>query len=393
MRLDDRTFNRLKIARLLRSTGAISRVELAQRTGLNKATITAQTDDLIHKGLLVEDEPSQSQRGRPRTNLRIRKDAAYALGFVPLMNGTASIDLVDLQGDRVYHEIGPFGRLGSIDDLASAIVESIEICLDSAPMPRSAIAAAGIVIPGQGDCQRGVVHWMPQFGRHAPVPLKALLEEQLALPVVIDNRATVLARAQHWFSDTREADDFSLFALMELGMSGAVYRDAILQSGVHGMNAEMSHIKVAFEGGRPCFCGGTGCLGSYVTTIGIAFMLAERRGQDLPEIAAVGQAFAQAVADARAGNGDALAVFDVAGQALGTALASHANEHDPGRLIVTGTNGALLDMVQPAFHRAFDKQLLPSLRDCTVVEIRPLQPGMLWQGAAALAIEAVFLAR
>jgi transcriptional regulator of PTS gene len=391
MRITDQTFNRLRTLRLLRRHGAISRVELAQHTGLTKATITALTDEFVGKGLITEDKPTQAPRGRPRINLRIRQDAAYAIGFFPLMDGTASIDIIDLHGNSVYQEIGTFSRPPSIEALPETIAALMEQCLVNGPIPRSAISAAAIVIPGQVDHRNGVVHWMPPLSPHAPLPLKALLEPRIGFPVVVDNRATVMARAEHWFGNPGKSDDFSLFALMELGMSGARYADGFLQVGFNGMNAEMSHIKVAFEGGRPCMCGGTGCLGSYVTTIAIAFMLAERRGQEHPPIPMVGQAFASAVAQAQAGDADACAVFATAGRALGTALASHVNEQDPGRVIVTGVNSALLEMVTPSLRETFERQLLPSLKSCTELDIRSLPPGMAWRGAAALAIEAVFL--
>ena len=53
MRLTDQAFNRLRTLRTLCRSRAISRVELAQRTGLAKSTISALADELIGNGFCL----------------------------------------------------------------------------------------------------------------------------------------------------------------------------------------------------------------------------------------------------------------------------------------------------------------------------------------------------
>ncbi|HEU5270632.1 MAG TPA: helix-turn-helix domain-containing protein, partial [Jatrophihabitans sp.] len=42
-----------------------SRAELAQRTGLTKATVSSLVDSLIAQGILAEGEPATARVGRP----------------------------------------------------------------------------------------------------------------------------------------------------------------------------------------------------------------------------------------------------------------------------------------------------------------------------------------
>lgn len=392
MRLTDQTFNRLKTLRTLRRAGAISRVELAQRTGLTKATMTALADELIRKGLLAEDPPLHTARGRPRVNLRIRHDAAYAISLFPMISdGTASVDIVDMHGNRLHNHIGPFPRLTSPDEMPVLMAGLLKQALEEAPLLRAQVKVAAIIIPGQIDQRRGVVHWLPDHGSATPWPLKDILEPMIGIPVVIENRATVVARAEHWFGHPDHSDNFSLFALMEWGMSGARYSSGTLQSGYNGMNAEMAHIKIAFDGGRSCFCGGTGCLATYATATAIVMMLAERRGVDIPDGPLPEDFFAEAVAAAERGDDDALAVFAIAGRALGTAIASHVNEHDPGRVILSSTRGDFLELIEPTFQGAYHREVLPALRERTLVQTLEFARDFAWRGAAAVAIEEVFL--
>lgn len=392
MRLTDQTFNRLKALRTLRREGAISRVELAHRTGLAKGTMTTLADELISKGLLTEDPPLHTSRGRPRINLRIRADAAYAVSLFPLAgDDMASVDIVDMHGNQLYNYVGAFSRLMPAEELPEAIARLVEQCLEGAPLLRPAVKVAAIIIPGQIDQRRGVVHWLPDVGPEAPLPLKEVLEPMIGIPVVVENRATVVARAEHWFGPSETSDNFSLFALMEWGMSGARYQNGTLQSGYNGMNSEMSHIKIAFEGGRSCFCGGTGCLASYATATAVVLMLAERRGQAAPAEPHSEELFAEAVSSARKGDQAALAVFATAGRALGMAIAGHVNEHDPGRVILSSTRGDFLELIRPAFQATCEREMLPALRRQTVVETIEFARDLAWRGAAAVAIEEVFL--
>lgn len=392
MRLIDQTYNRLRTLRTLRRAGAISRVELAQRTGLTKATMTALADELIRKGLLAEDPPLQIGRGRPRINLRIRHDAAYAVSLFPLTTDeTASIDIVDMHGNRVHNYVGALPRLTPAAEIPALIAELLKQCLDGAPLLSSAVKVAAIIIPGQIDQRRGVVHWLPDIGPAAPWPLKEILEPLIGIPVVVENRATAVARAEHWFGHPDHSDDFSLFALMEWGMSGARYSSGTLQSGYNGMNSEMSHIKIAFDEGRSCFCGGTGCLATYATASAIVMMLAERKGIEVPDGPMPETLFAEAVTAAERGDEDALAVFAIAGRALGAAIAGHVNEHDPGRVILSSARGDLLRLLEPAFHTAYEREVLSALRERTLVQTLGFSPDSAWRGAAAVAIEEIFV--
>ncbi|MCX7284931.1 MAG: ROK family transcriptional regulator [Novosphingobium sp.] len=395
--MSDQSFNRLKTLRTLRRLGAVSRVELAQRTGLTKATITALADELIGKGLLVEDPPLQSARGRPRINLRIRQDAAYAISLFPLMDDTASVDIVDLHGTRLHTHVGAMPRLAPNDALPGIIADLVGKCLDGAPSLRPAVRVAAIVIPGQIDQRGGVVHWLPKFGEQrplpppSPLPLKALLEPMIGLPVVVENRATVIARAEHWFGPVEHSDNFSLFAMMEWGMSGARYANGTLKSGFNGMNSEMAHIKIAFENGRSCFCGGTGCLAAYATVAAVFDMLAERKGMEPPQSPVSDEVFSQVVDLARQGDEDAKAVFAVAARALGVAIASHVNEHDPGRVILASSRGRFLDVIEPELRAVYAAEVLPSLKDRTELQTLAITGDLAGRGAAAVAIEEVFL--
>ncbi|EJL35117.1 ROK family transcriptional regulator [Novosphingobium sp. AP12] len=375
--------SQVRLLKHVRRAGAISRVELVQVSGLSKGTVTELTADLVRRGVLAEMPGAASARGRPRIDLRIVAGAAYAAALIPLSDGLVSLDVIDLNGDRVYSERGDLGDPG-IDRLADRAAALIDGAIGRSGVPRRLLRHAAIVLPAQVDRHRGVVHWMPQHGWHEPEAIGPRVAERLGLPVTVDNRASVVARAEHWFGKGDIADDFSCIALLERGMGAARYRGGLLQTGTHGMNSEFAHVKVAFEGGRPCFCGGSGCLAAYASVMG---MLRHAGGGGT---ARSNDSFADLVARARAGQADARRLFETAGRALGTAVAGHINENDPGRVLIVTAVAAMPDLIGPDFRAALCDQTLRTLLPRTSVEFRSIAEEDYWKGAASLALEELY---
>ena len=65
---------------LIRSEGPISRVELADHTGLTQATMSTVVRQLILDGLVLETGRRKSTGGKPRVLLNINPDARFAVG-------------------------------------------------------------------------------------------------------------------------------------------------------------------------------------------------------------------------------------------------------------------------------------------------------------------------
>src|ERR1700709_967374 len=57
-----------------------SRAELAQRTGLTKATVSSLVDHLIARRMVVEGEPATAGVGRPARPVRLNPDGPGGLG-------------------------------------------------------------------------------------------------------------------------------------------------------------------------------------------------------------------------------------------------------------------------------------------------------------------------
>jgi glucokinase len=143
-------------------------------------------------------------------------------------------------------------------------------------------------------------------------PLGARLAERTGLPVFVDNDAKALALAEGWVGAAAGCSDF-LAMVVSTGVGGGIVLDGRLLDGAQGNAGHVGHVVVVPDGGRPCGCGGQGCLEAEASGTAIA--------------AATGRPPAEAGPD----------VVARAGQLVGRAVASVANLLDLRTALVAGS--------------------------------------------------------
>ncbi len=88
--------------------------------------------------------------------------------------------------------------------------------------------------------------------------LRHRITELISLPVSIDNDAKALALAEGWLGAARNRSDY-LAMVVSTGVGGGIVLDGHLLDGANGNAGHIGHVVVEPEG-RPCGCGGYGCL-------------------------------------------------------------------------------------------------------------------------------------
>ena len=76
-----RQFNCAKVFRVVQSSGAISRADLARMTRLSPATVTETVKVLLKAGYLTEAELGETSGGRPPIMIRINRERNYIVGI------------------------------------------------------------------------------------------------------------------------------------------------------------------------------------------------------------------------------------------------------------------------------------------------------------------------
>ena len=388
MRINDYEMNRLQLFKAIRRSEPVARTDLVKMTGLAGGTVSQLTADFLKRDLVLEEKSANPAFGRPRIGLRINAKGGHVLSVSPLADERASIEIVDLRGDPVFTRVAPIKRVKTLKAWSRQIAAIIDESIESSPLSRQDIFRIGVLVQGVVDNSRGVVHWLATFPDE-DVPVGAILEQQLKIPVMIDNDANVIARAEHWFGEVHQSDDFSMI-LVDLGLNNAHYTDGMLWSGAHGINPEFGHSKIVWEDGRRCYCGAHGCLVAYSSIWGIVSKVFESKGVDTPIQTKMHAAFRDIAQAARTGNAQAREAFSIAGRMLGIAAANMLNERDPGRIVIAAFAPDLAPMISDSFFSALELNTLPALRGRVTVEFKLIDVDYYRKGAAAMALEHIY---
>ena len=91
--------------------------------------------------------------------------------------------------------------------------------------------------------------------------LAAEMEALTQLPTVVDNNAKAVALAEAWCGAAVGVSDFAAISL-GTGVGGGIVSGGRLLDGHHGNAGHFGHIVVEPDG-RPCLCGGKGCVEAY----------------------------------------------------------------------------------------------------------------------------------
>lgn len=250
-----RSHNTALVLDLLRTAGpeGISRLELAERTGLTPQAVSKITARLREEGLAAEAGRRASTGGKPRTVLRLVPEAGHAVG-VHLDRDELRAVLVDLDGAVVGERCVPLD-LGAGAEAVLEGVAGLAGALPAALRPRT-VLGLGVALPGPLDHARGVLHRVTGFPEWDGFPLRDALARRLGVPVVVDKDTNAAALGLA----VRDEGSGS-FAYLHLGtglgaglvIAGNVHRGARTGAG------EFGHQVVQLDG-PVCGCGNRGCI-------------------------------------------------------------------------------------------------------------------------------------
>ncbi|WP_245670304.1 ROK family transcriptional regulator [Micromonospora mirobrigensis] len=252
------TYNRAVVLDVIQLNDGISRVEIAERTGLTPQSVSGITRRLIDEGIVWEDGLSRVlTTGKPRTVLRVNPDAGYAVGlhFDPVELVSVVVDMlgrpVAMQRRAVPADVTPAQVVGLMGDLTSEV-------LRLAAVPRERVRGVGLAAPGPIDQDLGMVVSPPQLSTWRRVPIERMLQEAVDLPVTVDNDATAAAIGERWSGVGRGVANFAYF-FFGTGIGGGLFLSHQVHRGGSGNAGEFGHLTVVPDG-PDCYCGNRGCL-------------------------------------------------------------------------------------------------------------------------------------
>lgn len=146
--------------------------------------------------------------------------------------------------------------------LIQGIADAVNSFILHHDISRTAVLGVGIGLPGPVDTFRGIVHFLPNIPGWKEVKLKKILEQELKLPVFIDNDAKLMTLAEHQ-AGAAVGYKNALCLTLGTGVGGGLIINGALYRGRDNAAGEIGHLSLN-ENGPLCGCGARGCLEAYV---------------------------------------------------------------------------------------------------------------------------------
>lgn len=377
----------------------ISRVRLAELTGLSTTTITNLIAELMEQGVVEEvgTEPPKRRRsvGRPRMALQLAPTARYAVG-IHIGVGSLRVSLTDLLAhpiakDAMAHELDRSPR-----EVLDAAMDLAERTVAQADVPPDSIVGVGVGASGLVDLAEGVNVLAPNLGWR-DVSIRRWCEERLPYPVCVNNNVRAMALAEAMFGPQPHGYGLA-FVYARIGVGAGFVVGNQLYSGSGAGAGEIGHMTITTEGEgqTQCRCGNYGCLETLFSEPVIV-----RAAKALAEMAPDGILAQSLTSDegsvldrvfAAAEQGDAATRTMLAERAgyMGIALANLVNILNPDRIVLGGMFVQGRPWLLPATEATMRRRAFANLGERVQLETTSFGRDVGAIGAAALALNQFF---
>lgn len=368
-----RQLNTARIFHALREHPGSSQRELADLTGIDKATISAVITQLDAQSLIDRaPRDNQGRAGRPEVALRISPHAGLFIGVmlepVTLRTIATTLDgriVTSLQVESSRDVVQVLTRLKS----------AAETLVQQAGSSMAQVRGIGVGVPGLMD-RHGELTFAPNLGWEN-IAIRKVLEGIFSAPIYVDNDTKAASLAEKLFGSCRDQNDF-IFITGHSGVGGGLYLGGNLYRGANGYAGEVGHMTLVPDG-LPCGCGKRGCLEAYASIPSILARL-EERGVVLNDVWEI-------AAQASLAQPDVLAVLAEAGRYLGYAVANLLNVINPRLVVLGGSLAVIAPYTLPAIREMLAANALNATRETADILISPLGAESVPMGGIALAME------
>ena len=298
--------------------------------------------------------------------------------------------------DRVSEQIVARGENISSRGMDGPELTAMQIALaartamEKAGASPEQVLGVGVAVPGHVKAKEGLVKWAPNFkDQWKDVPISALIEQHLGLPVKIGNDANLAALGEFRFGAGRAVRHLVMVTL-GTGIGGGIIVDGKLLDGADGGAGEIGHM-VVNPGGR----GGNSAFGS-VEGETQRDAIIERAARKIQEgyQTTLGErvdynrfALTPAIIAEEAQKGDAIAleVFEETGYYLGLCVTNLIDLLNPEMVVIGGGIAQAGDIILDPIRRTVTATAIRSLaKTCRIVPAELGDNAGIFGGAAII---------
>ena len=312
-----REMNQARMLDIIRTREGVSRIGLAEATGLSATAVGVIVKSLLEDQYIHETGEGASSGGRKPTLLQLRPRSWYGIG-IDVDARFLYLSVLDHAGQVVWQKRQPGD--GAVDPART--LERVHVLYQEAlretRIPKGRILGLGISVPGIVEREGRRIAFAPNLS-WKDVVVREPLSEQLDLQVYVENESVCSTLCEQWIGSCRHVEDF-IHVNIDTGIGAGLFLKGSLYRGTAGSAGEVGHIVVDDEGPR-CTCGNRGCLETLASLDGMVRQ-------------AGAESFESFLAAVRAQEPGAMAVMDRASRSLGRAVSILINTLNPRRIVL-----------------------------------------------------------
>ncbi|PNR99673.1 ArsR family transcriptional regulator [Petrotoga mexicana DSM 14811] len=227
--------NSIKVLDLLINK-EMSRVDIAEETGLTKTTIGDIVKNFLNIGFIEEVKVSPNGVGRPSINLKIVKDFAHVIG-VGILRDSVNGCLIDSSGKVLYNVDYPYIEG---NPQINTVYKVIDELMRKAKLTNREVKVISFGVPGPLDTEKGIIKEPPKLPEFANFPLIKKIKEKYNVFAYLGNDADMGAIGEKYYGKGKDLDSF-IYILYDKGIGAGIIIDNHLYHGVNGYAGEIGH--------------------------------------------------------------------------------------------------------------------------------------------------------
>jgi len=339
-----RDINRRIVLNLIRKNQPISRAGLARRSGLQRSTVSAITEQLISERWVIEGALGHLPRGRKPTFLHLNAERSGIIG-VDIHPGTTTLAVADLDSHFIAQESIPTGSNPEefLERLSRRILDLMRA------HPKKTYEGIGVSLPGRIDVSTQKLTFAPSLG-WGEVDIKTSIEQATGLKVETANAANACALSELWSGRHGEAVRNLIAVTVSEGIGVGMIMNGQLIQGSTGVAGEFGHVALV-EGGIQCRCGNRGCWETLASNNAAIRLYAEsstvRKGEVGSKSAMAGVTYNDLTRLVEQGDPRAQKTMEQVARHLGNGIAMLISGLAPDVLVVVGEITRIWDRVGP----------------------------------------------
>jgi len=239
-------FNELKVLRLVKEEGTVSRIDISKKTNISKPTVSEITHRLIENGFLYEVGKGKSslKGGKKPILLKLNLLAGAVIG-IEIKRSFSNIALANLDSQiirkyKITYSIGSSNKF-----IFDKIFNQIENILYLPEVKDTKKWGIAIGIPGLIDYNKGTLRVADTLQGWDNLSIRDIFEKRFGFPTYVENDVKVISIGERFYGSGKNVKNLVCLWIGE-GIGAGIVIDGKLIRGITGSAGEIGYNELGY---------------------------------------------------------------------------------------------------------------------------------------------------